>query len=161
MSASGNDSVQPQSVLFVCLGNICRSPACQGICEMLVGDSIKVDSAAISFHHRNESPDERTQDICMKHNIDVSSHRSRQIRRDDWMLFDVIAALDKNNFDALKQMQPSDSKAKLVLFSPPDGIHDPYFGGRTGFAKMFDEIYNGMIPFLTENGLYRKEVKRG
>ena len=141
------------SLLFVCTGNICRSPACEAICQKLVPTYVTVDSAAISSHHRNESPDERTQQICRKNGIDISNHRARQIRRDDWLLFDYIIALDENIYSTLEQMKPSDSKSNLVLFSPPNGIHDPYFGGRTGFKKMFDEIQSGMIPFLEQNNI--------
>ena len=144
---------KPESILFVCTGNICRSPACEAICQKNVPNCINVDSAAISSHHRNESPDERTQQICLKNGIDISKHRARQIRADDWILFDIIVALDENIFQTLTQMKPTNSHSKLVLFAPPKGIHDPYFGGRTGFKRMYDEIDKGMLPFLKQNGI--------
>lgn len=138
----------PKNILFVCTGNICRSPVCEAVCKEKTNGKVNVDSAAISWHHRDEAPDKRTQDICIKNGIDISGHRSRQIRWDDWILNDVIVALDNKIYETLQQMKPANSKAKLVLFSPPFGLHDPYFGGRTGFVKMFKDIDNGMLPFL-------------
>ena len=142
-----------KAVLFVCLGNICRSPACEGICKLIVKDRLTVASAGTSTWHRNECPDERSQEICMKHGIDISGYRARQIRADDWMLFDVIAALDQTVYETLQSARPEDAKAKVVLFNAPNGIADPYYGGRTGFQKMFNQIFDTMEPFLKENGL--------
>lgn len=142
-----------KAVLFVCLGNICRSPACEGICRLLSKDRVTVASAGTSRWHRNECPDERSQEICMKHGIDISGCRARQIRADDWKLFDIIAALDDTVYENLINSRPPDAIAKVVLFNAPHGIQDPYYGGRTGFQKMFDQIYDAMMPFLTENGL--------
>ena len=113
-----------------------------------------VDSAAISSHHRNESPDERTQAICLKHNVDISQHRARQIRADDWLLFDFVVALDENIYKTLIQMKPINSKAQVLLYAPPHGIHDPYFGGRTGFSKMYQDIVSTMPEFLKQNNIY-------
>ncbi|OHT12840.1 Low molecular weight phosphotyrosine protein phosphatase [Tritrichomonas foetus] len=168
-----------KSVLFVCLGNICRSPTCEGICRLISQGEVDAQSASTSSWHRNECPDERSQEICMKHGIDISGHRARAIRNDDWEYFDIIAALDQKVLDVLKGMRPegqnqgqnenqndsqSDSqntgqgqtKAKLVLFNPPDGVGDPYYGGRSGFQKMFTQIYNAMGDFLLGNGLIEK-----
>lgn len=142
------------SVLFVCTGNICRSPACEAICQKLTNGAIIADSAAISAHHRNESPDERTQAVCLKHNVDISNHRARQIRADDWVLFDYIVALDEAIYNTLLQMRPQNAKGQVVLYAPPHGIHDPYFGGRTGFSKMFDDIVSTMPQFLQQNNIY-------
>ncbi|EAY00520.1 low molecular weight phosphotyrosine protein phosphatase, putative [Trichomonas vaginalis G3] len=146
--------MQNKSVLFVCTGNICRSPACEAICQKLTNGSVMVDSAAISSHHRNESPDERTQAICLKHNVDISQHRARQIRADDWLLFDFVVALDENIYKTLIQMKPINSKAQVLLYAPPHGIHDPYFGGRTGFSKMYQDIVSTMPEFLKQNNIY-------
>ena len=144
---------EKKSILFVCLGNICRSPTCEGICRVVAKDEILVESASTSSYHRNECPDERSQDICMKHGIDISGHRARSLRSDDWQRFDVIAALDENVFQILQGARPADAKAKLVLFNPPNGIADPYYGGRSGFKKMFNQIAEAMMPFLVEHGL--------
>ncbi|KAH0794955.1 Low molecular weight phosphotyrosine protein phosphatase [Histomonas meleagridis] len=142
-----------KAVLFVCLGNICRSPTCEGICRSYVGKSLHVESAATSSWHRYECPDERSQEVCLKHGIDIGNHRSRVIRNDDWSRFNVIAALDSNVLQTLEAMKPQESKAKLVLFNDPEGIADPYYGGRRGFQKMYNQISEIMKQFLLQNDL--------
>lgn len=142
-----------KSVLFVCLGNICRSPTCEGICRLISNGDVDAQSASTSSWHRNECPDERSQEICQKHGIDISSHRARAIRNDDWEYFDVIAALDQKVLDTLSGMRPQNSTAKLLLFNAPNGVSDPYYGGRSGFQKMFQQIYNAMGDFLLDNNL--------
>ena len=157
------DHLMPRSksILFVCLGNICRSPACEGICKLISDGEVEAHSASTSSWHRNECPDERSQEICQKHGIDISGHRARPIRNDDWEYFDVIAALDPNVYKVLESMKPSDDvKAKLVLFNSPNGVADPYYGGRLGFQKMFTQIYNTMGQFLIENKLVEKISNR-
>ena len=144
---------EKKSILFVCLGNICRSPTCEGICRLVGKGEVIVESASTSSYHRNECPDERSQDICLKHGIDISGHRARPLRSDDWTRFDVIAALDDNVFQFLQGAKPADARAKLVLFNAPHGIADPYYGGRSGFKKMFTQIYNIMWKFLVDHEL--------
>ena len=149
-----------KSVLFVCLGNICRSPTCEGICRLISNGEVDAQSASTSSWHRNECPDERSQEICQKHGIDISGHRARAIRNDDWEYFDVIAALDQKVLETLSGMRPQNSTAKLLLFNAPDGVGDPYYGGRTGFQKMFQQIYNAMGDFLKDNGLVKEISNR-
>ena len=143
---------QKKSVLFVCLGNICRSPACEGICRSLVGDSLIIDSAATSSFHVGQSPDSRSQKVCRENGVDISKQRARQIERSDFQKFDVIAALDPSILADIKSMQPPNSKAKVVLFNPPNGVDDPYYT-TNGFPTMFANISKEMKPFLTEHGL--------
>jgi protein-tyrosine-phosphatase len=142
-----------KAVLFVCLGNICRSPACEAICKDLCGDKLTVASASTSPTHVNEAADDRTIDVCSKHNIDIKSHRAKQMTSFDWSQFDVVAALDENVITILNRLKPADAKAKIVLFNEPDGISDPYYGGRVGFQKMFDQISQKMKPFLIQSSL--------
>ena len=155
-----NFLLMKKSVLFVCLGNIYRSPTCEGICNYLIGDYVHAESCSTSSWHRNECPDERSQEICIKHGIDISGHKSRVIRNDDWSRFDVIAALDENVLQTLQTMKVADSKAKLVLFNSPEGIPDPYYGGRRGFQKMFNQIDEVMLPFLVQNDLVDEDIIR-
>lgn len=118
--------MQKKSILFVCTGNIIRSPVCQGICDKITGGALRVDSAATSGLHRNETADDRAVRIVKKHGIDISQHRARTIRLDDWILFDYIVAIDKKVYNTLLKIKPEDSKAKLMLYSS-EGIPDPYF----------------------------------
>ena len=150
---SHSEMSSQKSVLFVCLGNICRSPACEGICRSIVNDSVLVDSAGSCGYHSGQSPDDRSQKVCKQNGIDISRQRARQITRGDWTKFTVIAALDQSVYDTLKSMRPENATAKLVLFNGPKGIDDPYYGGQDGFKKMFNEIKAAMTPFLKSNGL--------
>jgi protein-tyrosine phosphatase len=145
-----------KSVLFVCLGNICRSPACEGICRQVCGDKLTVCSGSTSVVHVNESPDERAIDVCSKHGIDIREHRAKQMTAFDWTRFDVIAALDQNVLNILSRSKPAEAKAKVVLFNAPDGIADPYYGGRLGFQRMFDQISQKMKSFLVDCELMKE-----
>ena len=145
------------SVLFVCLGNICRSPACEGVCTKVCGDRLIVDSASTSQVHINESPDERAIDICLKHGVDIRGHHAKQMYQSDWNLYDLVVALDSKAEKLLNDSKPEECKARVALFNPPDGIADPYYGGRIGFQKMYDQIEANMKPFLIQNGLLESE----
>jgi protein-tyrosine phosphatase len=142
-----------KSLLFVCLGNICRSPACEGVCRGIAGDSIIIDSAGTSSFHVGERPDSRSQQVCRNKGIDISRQRSRQIKPADWKTFTIIAALDSSVLSDLQHIRPSDATAKLVMFNPPGGVPDPYYGGSDGFESMIKIITTAMRPFLTEHGL--------
>jgi protein-tyrosine phosphatase len=142
-----------KSILFVCLGNICRSPACEGICKSVVGGSILVDSAGTGGWHTGSPHDSRSIKACRDRGIDISQQRARQLTSADFTKFTVIAALDHDILRSCQLRQPSGSTAKIVLFNEPDGIDDPYYGEDKGFAVMFDNIFNALRPFLTAQGL--------
>lgn len=139
-----------KSILFVCTGNICRSPVAAVLCSKMAHENLKVSSAAISAHHVNERADERTIEVVQKHGLDISGHRARQIRADDWMLFDYIVALDKKVYNSLLQMKPNNSTSEVILYAD---IRDPFYSGRSGFTKMYDDIEKGMPQFLRNNNI--------
>lgn len=147
-----------KSILFVCIGNICRSPACEAICRLMIQNfyddvKIKISSSAIAQFHLNESPDFRIQNVCFKNGIDISNHRAKLIRKTDWFQYNFIVALDPHVFDVLQRMKPLDSNAKILLFNAPNGIVDPYYDGKMAFVKMFREIQMNMEKFLIENNI--------
>jgi protein-tyrosine phosphatase len=141
------------SVLFVCLGNICRSPACEGICRSVTNGAVLVESAGSIGYHAGESPDSRSQRVCSENGIDISGQHARQISEADWTRFSVIAALDASVLSNLQRMRPPNATAQLVLFNAPDGVPDPYYGGMDGFRSMFQSISAAMQPFLSQYGL--------
>lgn len=143
-------SMSGKSILFVCTGNICRSPVAAALCSKMAKENLKVSSAAISSHHVNERADDRTLEVVQKHGLDISHHRARQIRADDWMLFDFIVALDKKVYKSLLEMKPNNSKSKVILYAD---IRDPFFSGRSGFTKMFEDIQSCMPQFLLNNNI--------
>lgn len=152
-----HSAMEKKAVLFVCLGNICRSPCCEGICKKMCGDTLKIDSASTSQVHLNESPDERAIDICLKHGVDIRDHHAKQMYQSDWNIYDFVVALDDQALKLLNDSKPTNCKAKVELFNPPNGIADPYYGGRVGFQKMYDQIEQNMKPFLLRSQLLTED----
>ncbi|MTI43413.1 protein tyrosine phosphatase [Roseibium hamelinense] len=136
-----------QRILFVCLGNICRSPLAQGIFEKRAqdigqADAFSFDSAGTGAWHVGNPPDPRSIDIARVHGIDISSQRARQIVRSDLEDFDVILAMDSNNLANLNRMAPVGPVARIELLfqSPARDVPDPYYGGDGGFNTVFRMI---------------------
>ena len=144
-----------KSILFVCLGNICRSPACEGFTKKYFGSYLNVDSAGIENYHVGQPPDSRSIKVCKNHGIDISGHLARKIRKSDWETFDVIVALDQSVLQNLQHKKPKNAKAKLVLFSK--GIPDPWYGGNSAFNSMYSQIETEMGPFLKQLKLIPNE----
>ncbi len=138
-------------VLFVCLGNICRSPTAEGVFRKLVNESrlsrqIAIDSAGTHAYHIGESPDERAQDAAARRGIDLSGLRGRQATPADLEEFDYVLAMDRENLRNLQSIALPHQQEKIHLFLDfaQDNAHqevpDPYFGGRHGFDKVLDMI---------------------
>lgn len=135
-------------VLFVCLGNICRSPLAEGIFKHKVaglglGDKMMADSCGTAAYHIGERPDERSVANALKNGVSYD-HRGRQLKRQDFYEFDFILAMDKSNLRNAQNLMPSDSEAKLQLMrdfdleDPGGDVPDPYYGGEDGFQQVFD-----------------------
>ncbi|MBJ7538149.1 low molecular weight protein-tyrosine-phosphatase [Marinomonas transparens] len=141
--------MKPIKVLTVCLGNICRSPAAQGILEKALLSErahFEVDSAGTAAYHVGNPPDPRSIAALAKEGIDIRKQEARQVSSADFDQFDWILAMDRENLRHLKKLQPSDSKAKLVMFGEFAGdvsygeIADPYYGGDEGFILMREHL---------------------
>jgi len=133
-------------VLFVCLGNICRSPTAEGIFRdraLKAGLDVEVDSAGTSGFHIGEPPDPRTVRTAAGRGYDLSTIRSRQIDDGDGYIFDHIVAMDRSNLADIQGMALSDWKAKVSLFLENDDVPDPYYGGPKGFDTVLDLIEEG------------------
>ena len=136
-------------VLFVCLGNICRSPTAEAVFRQLVTRSptaleVEVDSAGIGDWHIGEPPDERAQVAARRRGLDMSRIRARQIVHEDFALFDLILAMDRQNLAELRRRAPAQYRARVRLFlefAPELETHDvpdPYYGGEAGFEEVLD-----------------------
>lgn len=137
-------------VLFVCLGNICRSPTAEGVLrhklrEAGLADHIEVASAGTGDWHVGKAPDKRSQAAAKLRGYDLSAQRAQQVTRADFAAYDLILAMDNSNLRHLKALQPAKGKAELDLFlrryqSELDEVPDPYYDGDQGFEQVLDLI---------------------
>ena len=137
-------------VLFVCLGNICRSPTAEGVLrhklrEAGLADHIEVSSAGTGDWHVGKAPDKRSQAAARLRGYDLSAQRAQQVTRADFSAYDLILAMDNSNLRHLKALQPAKGKAELDLFlrryeSELDEVPDPYYDGDQGFEQVLDLI---------------------
>ncbi|MEK7991324.1 MAG: low molecular weight protein-tyrosine-phosphatase [Thiotrichaceae bacterium] len=138
-------------VLFVCMGNICRSPTAEGVFTHLVQqanlqEKIHIDSAGTHAYHIGEPPDLRSQQVARKRGIDMSQLRARRVAADDFEEFDYVLAMDRDNYSILKRACPKGQEHKLSMFLDfaPDlnvkEVPDPYYGGGNGFEHVLDLI---------------------
>ena len=148
-------------VLFVCMGNICRSPTAQGVFETLVSqasltDHIQVDSAGTHAYHVGEPPDARAAEAALRRGVDLSPQKARRVAPVDFVEFDYVLAMDRSNYEDLSaQCEPGElSKLRLFLeFAPDLGVHevpDPYYGGATGFERVLDMIEEAAQGLLAD-----------
>jgi len=143
-----------KSVLFVCLGNICRSPLGEGIFCALVEESglseqYHIDSAGTGAWHQGSPPDPRSVAVAASHGIALTSQRARQVRSEDFRRFGTIIAMDRDNLASLNaRATGSEAKLRLLLDNPETDIPDPYYGGRDGFEEVFGLIRQGCEDLL-------------
>ena len=144
-------------VLFVCMGNICRSPTAEGSFRSIVSkhelsDFFEIDSAGTHAYHIGNPPDKRSQQTARKYGVELSNQRARQVQESDFYYYDYIIAMDRDNIDILKSICPTDSqsKIKLLLDYLPDAsiqsVPDPYFEGK--FDEVFETVYAACASFL-------------
>jgi len=137
------------SVLFVCLGNICRSPLAEAALRAeaeKAGVDIVVDSAGTGDWHIGSPPDPRAQAVAQRHGIDISTYAGRQVSAEDFHRFTHVFALDAENLKNLRRIRPSDGTAALRLLMDMvpgregTGVVDPYFGDDAGFDQTWDDV---------------------
>lgn len=151
---------RPTTVLFVCLGNICRSPMAEGVFRHLcdqagVAEKIVTDSAGTGNWHIGNPPDPRAIQAAAQRNIDISNLRARQVKDEDFLSFDHVFAMDRNNLSTLLSRSPADAPAAIRLFLEPAKLHmnevpDPYYGGDDGFDPVLELIEAGSAAILQE-----------
>jgi protein-tyrosine phosphatase len=135
-------------ILFVCLGNICRSPTAEGVVRRLLADvpgiEIELDSAGTGAYHVGDPPDPRSQRAALLRGVDLSGLRARRVSARDFADFDLILAMDRSNLRDLQAMRPRASRAQLRLFMEYAGdledleVPDPYGGDSQDFERVLD-----------------------
>ena len=153
-------------ILFVCLGNICRSPTAEAVMRDLtvkagLADEITVDSAGTGDWHIGHPPDPRAQAVALRNGIDISRYRGRQVSLDDFQCFTHIIALDHDNLAALRALHPGDAPARLSLLldhvpgRAGQAVADPYFGDASGFDVTWAEVSQAaaaLVATLADRG---------
>lgn len=147
-------------VLFVCTGNICRSPTAEGIFKKIINEhglaeKIYIDSAGTHNYHLGEAPDKRSQLVAKKHGVDLSLLKARQITTEDFEKFDYIIAMDHYNVECLHSVCPEHYQQRISLLLTyadndllSDEVPDPYYGEGDGFQYVYELILESLLGLL-------------
>ncbi|MEM6745889.1 MAG: low molecular weight protein-tyrosine-phosphatase [Pseudomonadota bacterium] len=141
------------SVLFVCLGNICRSPAAEGVFRdraAAAGLDVTVDSAGTGAWHAGEPPDRRMIAAAARRRYDLSAQRARRVDDGDGYSFDYILAMDASNLSDLRDRALPDWTATVRMLHPGRDVPDPYYGGEQGFETVLDMLEEGVDALIDE-----------
>ncbi len=146
-------------VLFVCMGNICRSPTAEGVFRKILEDSalaegIMIDSAGTHAYHIDQPPDHRAQQAAARRGIDISALRGRRATAEDIEEFDYVLAMDRENYHNLTRLKGERENIRLFLdYSEnfeDDEVPDPYYGGPNGFERVLDMIEDACRGLLAD-----------
>lgn len=148
-------------ILFVCMGNICRSPTAEGVFLKVLAETapeldIEVDSAGTHAYHVGEPPDRRSREAALRRGVDLSRIRARKVSRDDFGAFDLVLALDRANEAELLRICPPEFRSRVRLFldflRDPARLEvpDPYYGGDAGFEHVLDLVEEGARALLAD-----------
>ena len=151
-------------VLFVCMGNICRSPTAEGVFHKLIkdlemADHFMIDSAGTHAYHVGENPDHRAQMTAKQRGVNLSQIQARKVHANDFEHFDHILAMDGDNYQLLFDGCPEQYQHKIKVFldyapeHPETDVPDPYFGGQNGFEHVFDLVEDA------SRGFYHSVIK--
>lgn len=149
------------SILFLCLGNICRSPTAEGIMRVRareMGFEVRLDSAGTGDWHQGKAPDARAIAEAAAHGTPIDDYRARQIGPDDFYRFDHIVAMDHSNLEDLRRLMPADATARLsLLFDHVPGregqpVADPWYGDERDFTQCWHDCDAGVRGLLKNLG---------
>lgn len=148
-------------ILFVCMGNICRSPSAEGffinaLKQSAIAKNVSTDSAGTHGYHVGHSPDARAVETAKGFGVDISYLRARKVSVSDFHEYDLIIAMDRDNLANLQRIQPVDSSARLKMmmeYHPegrPEEVPDPYYGGMDGFTYMCELLVSATAGLLKD-----------
>ncbi|MDZ5699219.1 low molecular weight protein-tyrosine-phosphatase [Chelativorans sp. M5D2P16] len=142
---------RPTAILFVCLGNICRSPLAEGIFRAVAAEhglaqTLHLDSAGVGAWHIGAPPDPRAIATAHRFGLDITGQRARRVSPEDLLRFDLVFGMDRSNVAALKKLAPAKASARIHLFldyalGRPDDVPDPYYGADDGFAAVYRTLH--------------------
>jgi len=147
-------------ILFVCTGNICRSPTAEGVFRHRVRQAglehlFLIDSAGVASYHIGDPPDARSIQAAKKRGFEIHDLRARAVKKSDFEEFDFILAMDEGHFHALERMKPAGARAEIAMFldfvedhRKSSDVPDPYYGGPTDFALVLDLVEDGVEGLL-------------
>ncbi len=154
-----------RSILFVCLGNICRSPLAEGVFRAVLAErgmeaAFAVDSAGTGGWHAGSAPDPRSVAVAMHHGIDITGQKARKVTLADFDDYDLILGMDRSNVDDLRRLAPAESTGRIELFlglatGRMKDVPDPYYGGDDGFLdvyRMIREASEALVERLVDDG---------
>jgi len=159
-------------ILFVCMGNICRSPTAEGVFRRLVLQrapelDLEIDSAGTHGYHVGEPPDPRAVAAAARRGVDLRAIRARQVEDADFARFDLILAMDRLNREILRERSPAEFVERIRLFTRFAGrgdvedVPDPYYGGPLGFERVLDLVEEASEGLLREVIALGQPVRRG
>jgi protein-tyrosine phosphatase len=146
-------------ILFVCMGNICRSPTAEGMFRRVLAErapkmTIEIDSAGTHDYHVGSPPDRRAIEAARRRGIDLSALRARQVSREDFERFDLILVMDEDNLEELRRLAPKQYHERIRLLmefapnAPVQRVPDPYYGGAQGFEEVLDLLEEASVGLL-------------
>jgi len=161
------EPMRKTKVLFVCMGNICRSPTAEGVFRDKMRKTgmekqIEIDSAGTHDYHAGSAPDARAQKAAQEHGYDLSKLRGRQVSDQDFAVFDYVLAMDRDNLNNLLRRCPPQYKHKVKLYLafsrrfPNLNVPDPYYGGNKGFKQvleMVEDAADGLLAEIARNAV--------
>lgn len=148
----------PGSILFVCTGNICRSPLAEGVFRDLALNAMQLDSAGLGSWHVGEPPDRRSIKVAARHGVAIDAQVCRMVTAADFQKFDVILGMDRSHIVALERLKPVDANAKLLLFMQfctgrMIDVPDPYYGDPADFEKVYGMVRTAAERWFESVGL--------
>jgi len=141
------------SILFICTGNICRSPSADGILRHMAvkrGLDLKIDSCGTHGYHVGEAPDHRAIEVARGRDVDLSFLRARKLAAHDFEDFNLLLAMDRGNLEIMKQQCPPEHAHKLALFLGDQDVPDPYYGSTQDFEHVYDLCYAACESLLNK-----------
>jgi protein-tyrosine phosphatase len=158
------------NILFVCLGNICRSPTVEGVARVLAAREapqlqLQFDSAGTADYHVGDAPDPRSRRHALARGYDISGLRARQLKTEDFRRFDLLLAMDEDNLRQMRALAPQGHAQRVRLFlsylqdSPARPVPDPYYGGPAGFETVLDLAEHGSRALFVALAAIRAAAK--